>query len=308
MTTFSGADVAEVRALGGRMRSQSAKLRDIANSSNLALMMAEWTGNDIDAVRNNWRRSSLPTITRLADLLHDMSVDLERQAAEQERVSGGSTGTSPGSWGDGIRLILENWFGKFVLPLIPGHNESPSTPEPHSPVQPQHPDLTLPPHDPSAPQVPGSSTPGTLPGWNEAEYRKFESENLRPIYNKDGTLAYYADQNGKAVDNCTAWAAWRWEQLHPGRQAPWGDGGQMAAALHGTPQTAPTLGALASYSEGSYGHVMVVEELRPDGTLRVSETNYANSSAIKTDRVWTPVGNGVWQCGNMKREISFSAA
>ena len=156
--------------------------------------------------------------------------------------------------------------------------------------------------------APGSTAPGTLGAWNEADYRKFESESLTPVRDRNGNFLYNADQNGKAVDNCTAWAAWRWEQLHPGKQAPWGDGGQMAAGLNGTPQTPASLGALASYSEGKYGHVMVVEELRPDGSLRVSETNYNNSSAIKTDRVWVPQGKGMWKCGDMTLQISFSPA
>lgn len=116
-SSFSGADVAQVRALAARMRLQSSKLREIVASSSTALLMAEWTGNDIDAIRDRWLRTSKPTLASLADRFHELGVSLDLQADQQEQASG-ATGVGgslpgpgafgwPGAWVGGF----PPWFG-----------------------------------------------------------------------------------------------------------------------------------------------------------------------------------------------------
>jgi WXG100 family type VII secretion target len=143
---------------------------------------------------------------------------------------------------------------------------------------------------PAGPSLPvaGQTAPGTLAAWNEGAYRGFES------HSHPSGRGYDVDANGKAINNCTAWAAWRREEL--GLSAPSGNGGEMAGKIGGTTGTPPSLGALVSDTTAGYGHVMVIEQVYPDGSFRVSETNYAGSTAIKSDRVWTPLPDGTWRC------------
>lgn len=156
---------------------------------------------------------------------------------------------------------------------------------------------------PSQPQSPPSTPPdlsgqargtsGTLSPGDLAAYRQFETEGLRLHSGPDGS--YYVDQNGSAVNNCTAWVEYRRTQL--GLPTNSGTGGTMAGNLGGTAATPPTLGAAVSYypsDSPQNGHVMVVEEIKSTNppTIRVSEDNYAN--AYNDSRVWTQQPDGKW--------------
>jgi len=127
---FSGADLDQLRALSARLKSQSGKMREVANSSTFALMAAEWTGGEIDAIRDQWRRNSLPTITRLADSLEQLGSDLDQHVAEQERVSAGDSGGPLGNLIDWIRRSID----KFIVGIIGASPvESPRAPTPGAP-------------------------------------------------------------------------------------------------------------------------------------------------------------------------------
>lgn len=102
----------------------------------------------------------------------------------------------------------------------------------------------------------------------------------------DGWATGYWANADQGQYQCTAWARYRWHEL--GYDLPntaLGNGWQMAgnvAATVGEPiSTQPSLHAMASYGDGSNGnHVMIVEEVRADGTIRVSEMNTDNNWAV----------------------------
>ena len=126
------------------------------------------------------------------------------------------------------------------------------------------------------------------------------------------------DGHGAFSGNCTSWAAFRRHELGlPHLGAGWegtGHGAEMAARLGGVPSTPPTLGAVASWGPVP-GHVMVIEEIYPDGRFRVSEMNVAPEGQynpvlgnVRTDRIYSPVGDGTWTSGNgVNRDLTFSA-
>jgi pimeloyl-ACP methyl ester carboxylesterase len=85
--SFVGADVEQLRALAARFETQANKLTEIAVSSSAAIMVADWTGANIDRVRSEWRRTSKPQILALARECSDMATALKRNADEQDRAS-----------------------------------------------------------------------------------------------------------------------------------------------------------------------------------------------------------------------------
>lgn len=310
---FSGADVTQVRALGARMKVQSSKLREIATSSTVALMAAEWTGNDIDAIRNNWRRSSLPTIDRFADILHEMSVELEGQARAQEEVSGGATGGGTGSWLDGIRDWFERTLPNLFVPFLPG---GPGHLGDSSPTVPADGDRSATPVAPVVTEPQGNHQVGSV-----------GVGSLQPPYNQDayntrGSTGDYNRSNGPGQDydgQCTSWVNFRRLQLDLPEPVG-GHGGQTAFRL-GSQSADPSLGAVGSYSEGNYGHTFIVEEIKSGTYPRsfvVSEMNVGEmvdaKRAITTGwgkvstATYVEVAPGQWQKdGNVGpvRSITF---
>jgi len=112
----------------------------------------------------------------------------------------------------------------------------------------------------------------------------------------------------KVADNCTSWVEFRRQTMDPPMSVPPGHGGAMAGNAGGTTSTPPTLGAIVSFGAGTDadpGHVMIIEEVRPDGSFRVSEMNtnrpYAEDGDydpdlgyVRQDRVWRPNGDGTY--------------
>jgi surface antigen len=308
---FSGADVEQLRALGSRMKVQSAKLREIANSSTFALMAAQWTGNNIDAVRNNWRRQSLPTITGLADALHEMSVQLEKNAADQERVSGGGSPVDIdrwiGEWRHKIEDFLEGIVGvlpKFFFPAGGdghGQNQEGVGGPGHEPIQPP---IAV----PATPQIP---RPGDVSGALSdppPSQEAYDSRAGNMYQGSNGT--WYSTPNGQ----CTSWVQFRRDQLD--LAIPHGNGGATAGSLaaHGT---SPTLGAVGSWGAGTDsdpGHTFIVEGITPGNprTITISEmnSNDPNNPNDGFGRVssatYKEVSEGVWtdQFGH-RRNVTF---
>ena len=299
MSGFSGADVAQLRQLAARMNTQSAKLDEIVNSSNVALMLAEWTGNDIDAIRNNWRRGSLPTLKNLATALREASIALERNAKEQEQVSGGA---SPG-WADNIiesiRRSIGDLFGRILGPFLPHEPNMPhAQPDPHTPgdnPQDDQPERPVPPVE--RPPGPGSTT-GALPGGAYDGYLAWTQQTRKFVPDDDG--GHWEDGYGNWERNCTSWVDYRRAHLDPPLAMATANGGNVAHSLGGSATTPPSLGAAVSYyppDSPKAGHVMVVEEIRSTNppSVRVSEDNYAGG--FRDTRVWTQQSDGRWSDG-----------
>lgn len=99
MNGFVGADVDQLIALARRVELQSQKFSEIAASSSVALMVAEWTGADIDRIRNEWSRQSKPSMQRMAGNLAALAIELRKQA-EQQRSTSTAGGRRPLSAAD----------------------------------------------------------------------------------------------------------------------------------------------------------------------------------------------------------------
>lgn len=68
-------------------------MREIASSSSWAIMIAGWTGNRIDQLRERWKRESRPAILQAAEQLENLAADLSRNAAEQRSAARGGSAT-----------------------------------------------------------------------------------------------------------------------------------------------------------------------------------------------------------------------
>jgi pimeloyl-ACP methyl ester carboxylesterase len=93
MSGLVGADVDQLEALAARFDRQADAYRQIAGSSSTALMVATWTGADIERVRSEWNSSSKPSILRASAELRALALELRRQASQQREAS---SAKSPG--------------------------------------------------------------------------------------------------------------------------------------------------------------------------------------------------------------------
>ncbi len=85
---FVGADPERLDGLAAAFRQEANDLREVASSSTLALMVAQWTGNRVQQLRDRWRQESKPALTVAANELERLAGELERHAREQREVSG----------------------------------------------------------------------------------------------------------------------------------------------------------------------------------------------------------------------------
>lgn len=90
MAGFVGADVEQLAALATTFDRRASAFDQIASSSSSALMVAEWTGADVDRLRSEWNRQARPAIQRVAGELRALAVELRRQAEQQREASGGA--------------------------------------------------------------------------------------------------------------------------------------------------------------------------------------------------------------------------
>ena len=111
---------------------------------------------------------------------------------------------------------------------------------------------------------------------------------------------------------CTSFANFRWHELGYDGSPISGNGWQMAENAPGSVSAQPSLHAMASYGDGTHAnHVMIVEEVRADGTVRFSEMNtdrnwaVGNPDEYKDSRLIKPDENGKYFVGG--NEIRFAA-
>ena len=118
--------------------------------------------------------------------------------------------------------------------------------------------------------------------------------DYQPRLNKQGMLNnpyWYSNYNPFyatgvwGLPNCTCYVWGRWGEISGGETLylPTGDGGSwwgtaQRVGYYQTGQT-PQLGAVACYDEpGAMGHVAVVEEILPDGSIITSNSGYYRGS------------------------------
>ena len=79
----------------------------------------------------------------------------------------------------------------------------------------------------------------------------------------------------------------------------WGNAGDWAASATAAGfevGTTPKVGAIIVWTNGGYGHVGYVTEVREDGSIQIIESNYAGISTPTNVRGWfnpTTTGEGV---------------
>lgn len=141
----------------------------------------------------------------------------------------------------------------------------------------------------------GDSAGKLAPSGGSAEYHAQVSKipSTAAVY-KGGWSEGYKDKFGMQYENCTSWAAFRRNQL--GLSAPSGHGGLMASNA----SEPPRLGSIVSAPSGGWGHVMIVEEIYPNGSFRVSEMNHDGKGGFLDSRIWTPVAGG-WHASDHAR-------
>lgn len=89
-----GADVAELRALAARMDDAAASLRSISGTLQAEVTQARWDGPDAGMFLQQWNRTHRTQLLAVVEALGEAGDRLERNAADQERTSGATGGSS----------------------------------------------------------------------------------------------------------------------------------------------------------------------------------------------------------------------
>lgn len=322
MSGIYGADVAELRALSKRFDQCAQRLDANRMSVGHTLAATVWLGPVALRFKAQWDSEYSRQVHAAAQRLRDAAQELSRNADEQDRASAANGVSAPDIIGDARRGVediisdvrrgaedLAHAVDGFIHGVAGGiahgiddllHPGDSSSDEP-SGGDPRTGSQTP---EPAPHSAPPAEKPQPAPQIKVAEpsadinaYREFEKRS-HPVTVKGES--FLADENGMAVDNCTAWVAWRRESL--GLTFPRGNGGEMAGNAGGTTSTLPEPGSMVSYytpgSDGQkYGHVMIVEKVNADGSFEISETNYNNSPEIK-NRTWSKLDNGTWKASD----------
>ncbi|MBU1250724.1 MAG: CHAP domain-containing protein [Actinobacteria bacterium] len=298
---FSGADLDQLRALSARLKAQSGKMREIANSSTFALQAAEWTGGEIDAIRDQWRRNSVPTIMRLAEALDELGSDLDQHMLEQERASGGG---ASGPWSDFIDMIrrsIDKFIGGIVGPG-PGGEAGPSGPGPH----------------PREQDTGGDTDEGNSPPQGGSDSSRPEPSQEAFDRRAGGNPAF--GPGGQFDGQCTSWVHFRRNQLGLTSPIRWEDGGFVGTGGSQLTQIAdPVSGAVGSFPGNTHTFIVEGVSTAEPRTITVSEMNVgpmvnaarsetSGLGTVSTDTYTeTAPGSGVWRNSNgVERRLSFA--
>jgi surface antigen/uncharacterized protein YukE len=260
-----GMDADQVENAGRSLKDRAAAIDSIVAGIDKVVksLPSIWEGSDSQKFVEVWWPDHRKQLVAASVSVEGLGQSALNNASEQRNASGsGSSSVTPGIWADRAHDL-------------PGNQAGP---------------------DGSYQSGTAHAGDGSLPpGGGTAEYRAFR--DLTQEWNP--AKGWYQDKNGNVVDNCTSWADFRREEIDPSLALAHGNGGQMAGNLGGSTTTPATLGALASYypsDSPQFGHVMVVEEIKSPGVIRVSEMNYAGSSDVHY-RDWTQGTDGLWRAG-----------
>ena len=103
------------------------------------------------------------------------------------------------------------------------------------------------------------------------------------------------------TENTYPWGQCTWgaKEMAPWVMNYWGNAGDWAASAAAAGfkvGTTPKVGAIIVWTNGGYGHVGYVTEVREDGSIQIIESNYAGISTPTNVRGWfnpTTTGEGV---------------
>ena len=102
------------------------------------------------------------------------------------------------------------------------------------------------------------------------------------------------------TENTYPWGQCTWgaKEMAPWVMNYWGNAGDWAASAAAAGfevGTTPKVGAIIVWTNGGYGHVGYVTEVREDGSIQIIESNYAGISTPTNVRGWfnpTTTGEG----------------
>jgi surface antigen/uncharacterized protein YukE len=273
-----GMDVDAVEAAGRQLQAKAQSLDAVVANldKTVASLNGVWDGKDAQTFINEWWPEHKKALSAASASVAGLGQSALNNASEQRQASGISGAGVAGLGAAGLAAAVGGGA------ILAAGNPAPAGAG-------------------GAAEGSKGATSGSLPPASDSEqatYHQFEASTSH----YDAGVGYNVDANGKGVDNCTAWADWRREQL--GYASTGGTGGEMAGKAGGSASIAPTLGALGSYmptDAGTAGHVFIVEGITSNNppTIHISEANYANSPDVHyrdltqgTDGKWYGQGMG----------------
>jgi len=234
MVIDQGMNIGEVKALAEQLKAAAGKFDAIVQMLNAKVGSTSWVGADATKFKNDWWPAHRARLQQLRTDLEGFAQSALNNATAQEGASDANEGGAAG----------------IVAPVPIVSGDTSGTPQ----------DVL-----PSNGTIPGGQGTTVLPAgrdWHE----------VQKGYDAWAT-GRFADPN-ESQYQCTGWANYRWAELGYSGTSISGHGGQMAGNAPGDVSGTPSLHAMASYSSGSYGHVMIVEEVMDGGNkIRVSEMN-----------------------------------
>jgi surface antigen len=236
MSNFVGMDVAAVNRLSLDLKAAADLLSQITTEVEriVHLTTGQWDGHDANDFRQWWSGQHRPKMMAAASAILGLGQSAANNASDQAHASGGGAA--------GAAAVVVGG-GVVAAPAAAAVGHTRPTPGP-------------------------GSAAGVVAVTGARDWREVQAK-----YDAWATGQFAA--GGESYYQCTAWANYRWHELGYTGPAISGNGGAMAANA-GPTSHQPSLHAMASYGVGSYsapGHVMIVEELRADGAIRVSEMN-----------------------------------
>ncbi|MEE2521433.1 hypothetical protein V1639_13310 [Pseudarthrobacter sp. J75] len=82
-----GADVAELKKLGTKLKAGSAEIEKQKSTLTKVLAGTDWKGPDADRFRNEWNGQHVSSLAKVAQALEDAGQQATKNAAEQEKAS-----------------------------------------------------------------------------------------------------------------------------------------------------------------------------------------------------------------------------
>ncbi|MCU1498140.1 MAG: hypothetical protein JWM47_2093 [Acidimicrobiales bacterium] len=84
---FSGMDVAQIRSLAGRMRTEAGEIEGLIHSLTGRLSGVAWKGQDRERFISEWQLRHVVALRRVADGLQNASAQADQHADQQEWAS-----------------------------------------------------------------------------------------------------------------------------------------------------------------------------------------------------------------------------
>jgi surface antigen/uncharacterized protein YukE len=235
MDTFIGLDVDAVKQLGTDLKAQASTLDRVSSSVDGLVNHLMQIWQGHDALEfHDWWTKQHRPHLQSASQAISGLGQSAHNNAAEQDQASGGGATSGGAHVTG-----------------PVHGGSAHTP----PIAPIAPVTSVVPQD--------TGLPGTHRAWEQVQQDYAANSKWLGSYGPGGNYEY----------QCTAWANNRWHELGYTGPPIGGDGHEMAGNVGGSVSTVPHPGAMAS-TGGGYNHVMVAEEISPDGNhIRFSEMN-----------------------------------